>query len=240
MKMTLYFIRHGETDNNVKHRFIGRTDMPLNERGIEQAQCVGRAMSGIRLDALYTSPYQRAVMTAEQICSGRDLQMVKDPGLCEIDCGDWDGLGREEIEERWPGMIELWQHQPDKLEMPNGETFQQVQDRAFRTFLNIVEKERGKAVAVTSHMLTIQLILARMLNIPIRDVWKMRRLDNASITELAIYDGGEFEIIRWGDDRHLPDHLKNTFVKIAGFIEKSYTETYHTSNLVGRHKYLNR
>lgn len=237
MTTTLYIVRHGETDNNYTHRFIGSTDHPLNERGQAQAACLREPFSRLRLDAVYSSPRLRALMTAEQIRGDRAMPIICDDGLAEIHCGQWEGLNRAEIEEKWPGMIDLWQFRPDELHMPDGETFAEVQERAVNALVGIVRRERGRSVAVACHMLTIQLIMARLLNVPVREVWNMVRIENTSISTMEIYDNGDFEIIRWGDDSHLPDELKTGYVRIAGFVQKSYNADYDVIKVEGRHNF---
>ncbi|MDO4572918.1 MAG: histidine phosphatase family protein, partial [Clostridia bacterium] len=229
----LYIVRHGETDSNDKHRFIGKTDMPLNERGMQQAACLDEPMRAVNLDRIYSSPYLRTMMTAEHVRAGRDIEIIADKALCEIDCGEWEGLNREEIEARWPGMISIWQFEPEKLQMPGGESFQEVQERAVNAIVRIVHENRGRDIGITSHMLTIQLIMCRLLGIPIHEVWNMQRLENTSVTSIDIWGNGEFEIIRWGEDSHLPDALKNPYVKIAGFVQRDFKEAYDLGRVEG-------
>jgi broad specificity phosphatase PhoE len=236
MKTRIYFIRHGETDYNVQHRFQGSTDNPLNERGLEQASSLWEPMSKISLDTIYVSPYKRTMQTAEQVLAGRSIPLVYEPRLREIHCGQWEGLDRKQIESRWPGMIELWEHRPDKLQMPDGESFQQVQNRSVDAFKEILEREKGKNTAIVTHMLTIQLIMSQLLNIPIRDVWHMVRLENTSITTIDFCSNNEFEVVKWGEDSHLQEHLRNPYVRIAGFVQKSQAR-YDTSFVEGRHSY---
>ncbi len=230
---TVYIIRHGETDFNKLHRFIGSTDHELNERGIAQAETLRAPMSRVHLDRIYSSPYKRTMMTAERVRNGRDIEIVTDRGLCEIHCGQWEGLNRDEIEARWPGQINLWESQPDLLHMEDGETFKEVQDRAIKAFCEIVKKEQNKSIAVTCHMLTIQLIMAKLLNIPICDVWQMVRLENTSITTMEIAENGSFEVVRWADETHLPLSLRNPNVKIAGIHNESFEAKYDLSDVLG-------
>ncbi|HOE88530.1 MAG TPA: histidine phosphatase family protein [Sphaerochaeta sp.] len=236
MKTRIYFIRHGETDYNVQHRFQGSTDNPLNERGLEQASCLWSPMSKFHLDKIYVSPYKRTMQTAKQVLAGRDIPVIPEPKLSEIHCGQWEGLVRTEIEERWPGMIDLWEHRPDELHMPDGESFKQVQDRSVQALKEILEKEAGKSVAIVTHMLTIQLIMSKLLGIPIREVWKMVRLENTSITTIDFSSNKEFEVIKWGEDSHLHEHLKNSYVRIAGFVQKDHAK-YDTSVIEGKHPF---
>ena len=231
---TVYIIRHGETDFNRLYRFIGSTDHPLNERGIAQAETLRKPMSAIKLDRIYSSPMKRTLMTAERVRNGRGIEIVREPGLREINCGAWEGLNREEIEARWPGEIDLWEKRPHLLHMEGGETFAQVQERAISAFCKIVSRERGNCIAAVSHMLTIQLIMGKLLNVPISDVWEMVRLENTSITTMTIEDGGDFEVVRWADDTHLPQSLKNANVKIAGVHNTGFEAKYDISDVEGR------
>ena len=234
---TVYIIRHGETENNRLYKFVGSTDQPLNDRGIAQAETLRKPMSEVHLDRIYTSPYLRTTMTAERVRNGRDIEIVGDRGLCEIHCGKWEGLGKPEIEALWPGQIELWEHTPDLLHMEDGETFSQVQERAVKAFTDIVKKEHGNSIAVVSHMLTIQLIMAKLLSVPIRDVWQMVRLENTSITTMQIHDNGDFEVLRWADESHLPEELRNKNVKIAGIHNTEFTAKYTVGDVEGIHHF---
>lgn len=234
---TVYIIRHGETENNRLYKFVGSTDQPLNDRGIAQAETLREPMSRVHLDRIYTSPYLRTTMTTERVRNGRDIEVIADSGLCEIHCGKWEGLGKPEIEARWPGQIELWEHTPDLLQMEDGETFAQVQERAVKAFTDIVKKERGNSIAVVSHMLTIQLIMAKLLSVPIRDVWQMVRLENTSITTMRISGNGDFEVLRWADETHLPEELRNKNVKIAGIHNTEFTAKYNVGDVEGTHHF---
>lgn len=234
---TVYIIRHGETENNRLYKFVGSTDQPLNDRGIAQAETLRKPMSEVHLDRIYTSPYLRTTMTAERVRNGRDIEVIGDRGLCEIHCGKWEGLGKPEIEALWPGQIELWEHTPDLLHMEDGETFSQVQERAVKAFTDIVKKEHGNSVAVVSHMLTIQLIMAKLLSVPICDVWQMVRLENTSITTMQIHDNGDFEVLRWADESHLPEELRNKNVKIAGIHNTEFTAKYTVGDVEGIHHF---
>lgn len=217
MPTTLYIIRHGETDSNYTHRFSGSTENPLNERGMAQAACLRAPFAEKQLDAVYSSPRLRAVKTAEAARGDRNIPVIIDEGLAEIHCGEWEGLNRDEIESRWPGMIELWQFCPEELHMPGGETFAEVQERTVNSVVNIVRRERGKCVAIACHMLAIQLIMAKLMSVPINKVWKMPTIGNTSVSTLRVYDNGDFEVVGWGDSSHLTDELREGCAKVAGF-----------------------
>jgi broad specificity phosphatase PhoE len=121
--------------------------------------------------------------------------------------------------------------------MEGGETFAEVQERAIRGIIEIVNRERGKSIAIACHMLTIQLIMAKLLQVPIRDVWEMVRLENTSITTMNIEDNGDFEVVRWADDSHLPEELKNANVKVAGIHNTSFDAKYDITDVEGKHHF---
>ena len=235
---TLYIVRHGETDLNRAGRFCGSTDMPLNERGLAQAQTLREPMSKIELDRIYSSPLDRAVKTAECIRGGRNIEIITENGLQEIDCGKWETLRRDEIEERWQGGIELWETKPDLLRMEDGETFEEVQARVSRALLDILRRERGHKIAIACHLMTIQMIMLTALQAPIRDIWKVvPTATNASITTIEIEDNGDFRVVRWSDDRHIPACLKDSNLKVANMDDVLAGASHTMDDVLGKHHF---
>jgi broad specificity phosphatase PhoE len=110
MQSTLLLIRHGETEWNVARRYQGQLDSPLTERGIAQAEAIGRRILELReFDAapVVASPLGRARQTAAIICAKRRSPAFgTDERLREVTLGSWDGLFRDEIAARSPGIFE--------------------------------------------------------------------------------------------------------------------------------------
>ena len=235
---TLYIVRHGETDLNRQGRFCGSTDQVLNERGLAQAETLREPMSKIALDRIYSSPLKRAVKTAECIRGGRDIEIVTADGLSEIDCGEWETLRRDEIEKRWPGGIGLWETAPDLLRMEGGETFEDVQKRVSRALTDIVHRERGHRVAIACHLMTIQMIMLTVMQAPIRDIWKVvPTATNTSITTIEIEDNGDFRVVRWSDDSHLPASLKDANQKVANMDGVLNSSQYNITDVESKHHF---
>ena len=107
MKTTVILIRHGETDWNVLHRFQGLTDIPLNDTGRQQAGFAKNGLGDMEIDAIYTSPLQRAVETAEIIRGDREIPIYPTEGLREMGIGEWEGLLVSEIDEKYPGWYDI-------------------------------------------------------------------------------------------------------------------------------------
>jgi broad specificity phosphatase PhoE len=100
---TTVLLRHGDTDLSPEHRFSGLRDLPLSASGTRQAKAAAcRLAAGAPMDAVVSSPLQRAVATAAIASGELGLTAVIDDDLRETDFGDWDGFTLEEIQERWP------------------------------------------------------------------------------------------------------------------------------------------
>lgn len=89
--MTLYIMRHGETAWNVLRRFQGRSDIPLNEKGVTLAEVTARGLADVPFDLAFTSPLSRARQTAEIVLRGRDVPLADEPRLIEIAFGAYEG-----------------------------------------------------------------------------------------------------------------------------------------------------
>jgi broad specificity phosphatase PhoE len=89
---TLLLVRHGETDWNAERRWQGHADVPLNERGRDQAERLAEELENARVDAVYSSDLSRARETAEIVGARLGVPVVLDPALREIDVGSREGL----------------------------------------------------------------------------------------------------------------------------------------------------
>lgn len=92
----IYIVRHGQTDYNVEGRYAGRIDVPLNDKGIEQANIIKEELKDIQFDKVYCSPLNRAITTAH-IISNQDL--IIDDRIIERNNGLLEGKLKTEINE---------------------------------------------------------------------------------------------------------------------------------------------
>ena len=98
----LIAVRHGETAWNVEARLQGQIDIPLNERGEEQARRAARSLADDRPDIVVSSDLARARATAETIASFNRVPLFLDPALRERSFGSFEGMTHTEVEQRWP------------------------------------------------------------------------------------------------------------------------------------------
>ena len=135
----IYVVRHGETEWNALNKVLGRTDMPLNAKGIEQAHEVARSLKGLKIDVILCSPLCRARQTADAVSEELGIRYKIDDRLTEQDFGSFEGVCRFDSE-----------YQAAKREFfaryPGGESFFDV---AARVFSLIRELDGTNALLVT-------------------------------------------------------------------------------------------
>ncbi len=206
---TLYLVRHGETDNNKSGCFNGcGSNQSLNETGRRQAACLAAPFAEISPDVLYASPLARATETARALCGDLPLDIIPADTLREMDMGDFEGMPFAEAERLRPGLMHDWFFDPDKVEMPNGERFDEVRDRAVEALAQLVRQNRGKRVAVVSHGALLQLAVSTFLGLPIVRRKQIPHLHNTGYYVLEIEDNGEFVLAKANCCDHLPTALQ--------------------------------
>lgn len=111
--MRLIWLRHGETDGNVRRLYIGHRDLPLNERGQKQTEQLAKKLSGEQITAIYTSDLTRARQSAQKLLTYfPHVRYQETPLLRECNFGEWDGLTYDEICTRDREGFERWFQDP--------------------------------------------------------------------------------------------------------------------------------
>jgi len=166
---TIILCRHGETDWNRQGRYQGRTDVPLNARGREQARELACRLARERIDVVYSSTLERAYETARAIAQVHGLDVRRDPRLDEIDQGSWEGLRRDEIALRHPAELEAWQHHPIDLRLPGGETLEEVRVRVRAALDDMMLLHEGKVICLVAHSVSMAVIKHELQGLTLRE-----------------------------------------------------------------------
>jgi probable phosphomutase (TIGR03848 family) len=189
--MSLFLlIRHGENDYVKTGRLPGQIDgIHLNERGQKQAQALGEALKEVPIRAIYSSPLERAMETAEPIARARNLQIVPEPALRDADVGKWQGKSIKSL--RLTNAWKIVQHSPSRFTFPDGESFPGVQTRIVNALEGIARKHNKPkdVVAVIFHADPIKLAVAHFLGLPL-DHFQRLSCDTGSLTALYIGEMG--------------------------------------------------
>ncbi len=197
----IYLIRHGETESNRKGIFRGRLDVPLSQNGKVQAADLKRYFENIPVDTVYTSPLKRAVETAETVFPNHTP--VKEKWLNNLDLGEWSGMEKNVVKERFPEMWDDWVKRPESIRFPRGERLLDVQKRVSIFLGNVAYGEDENVVAV-SHRSVLKVLIAYTMGMEKYYYWKFH-LDNASVSLLRLGDDRRFTLVKLNDTHHLQD-----------------------------------
>lgn len=177
----LYFLRHGQTTWNAdSNRYAGVSDVPLTELGIQQARRGGELIRDLEFDAVFCSGLSRALETAKLALDGRDVPIVQDPRLNEMNYGDWEGKNHAEILAEPDNHWQDWALDPDAWRPgKNGELASELVARATAFLFDAMQP--GRTVLAVAHHTTGRLLIAHMLEMPLAN-YRRLQLDNASLS----------------------------------------------------------
>lgn len=182
-------IRHGETDFNKKMLLPGHLPgIHLNKNGQRQAQVLAEALAAAPIKAIYSSPLERTLETAEPLARLLKLDIVPMPGLLEMDCGEWQGLSVKKLRRQ-----KVWQpvqRQPSLFRFPGGESIFDCQVRMVQTIDTLrTTHPPTDLIACFSHADPIKEAVAFYLGLPL-DHYQRLTLTPASVTALHIGENG--------------------------------------------------
>lgn len=182
---TILLIRHGENEYVKKGRLAGRLpDVHLNEKGRQQSRLLAETLKDAPIKAVYASPLERTLETAAPIAAALNLPVIPNPGLLEIDFGEWQNKTLKELRRR-----KLWrivQQTPSGVCFPGGESFSAAQARIIDALEALCQKHSPKELIVcVSHSDSIKLAVAYYLGMHI-DHFQRLTVVPASMTTLYI------------------------------------------------------
>jgi len=188
----LILLRHGETEWSQAGKHTGRTDVPLTVRGAAAAAALAPMLAECDIVAAFSSPAQRAVLTAE-LAGLTDVE--QDPDLWEWDYGGYEGLTTPQIQEQRPGWY-LWRDGviPGDAAHP-GESVRQVGERTDRVLALVQPLLALGDVALVAHGHVLRVLTARYLRLA-PDEGKLFRLDTGTVSALGL-EHDEPIILSW-------------------------------------------
>lgn len=193
-------VRHGETEWNVGEVFRGRVDIELNETGIKQAEKLAEYLGNRRLKTIYSSPLQRALKTAEIIARQHKLAVAITPGLIDFNYGQWQGLSHREVKDSYKELYGEWATHPERVKMPDGESLEDVRQRAMGVVTDIITGHNGTVVLV-SHRVVNKVLICALLGLDNSHFWKIKQ-DTGGMT-IFTYENGRFVLTRHNDTSYL-------------------------------------
>jgi broad specificity phosphatase PhoE len=192
---TIVLVRHGHTAFNKggpEHdQFRGTSDIPLDDRGLLEAEATARAVATRwQPAAVYSSPLQRAMKTADAIARQCGLSPIPEPALLDINYGSlgWTGLTVSEAALQQPRLVDAWLNAPEKFRAPDGDSLQGIRRRVTHLLKRLALLHNGETIVLVSHDLVIRLALLAAMGLPTHDFWRIRQ-DTCAINVLQHQDG---------------------------------------------------
>jgi len=184
---TILLIRHGENEYVKKGRLAGRLPgVHLNENGRKQAEEIAKTLENAPIKAVYSSPLDRTMETAEPIARVKGLEIIPREGLTEIDFGEWQDKTLKSLQ-----RLKLWkvvQGRPSMMRFPGGETFAEAQHRVVQELNSLASQhEPHDLIVCVSHSDLIKLAASFYLGQPL-DLFQRIMVGTASITTLHIQE----------------------------------------------------
>lgn len=182
----LLLIRHGANDAHKEGILTGWTPgVHLNQDGRAQAEALAQRLASVEIEAVYASPLERTLETAEIVAAPHGLPVVVREDLGEIRLGRWTGQPLEKLRKR-----RLWrkvQFVPSVMRFPGGESFLEVQSRAVAELERLCAKHPQQTIAVVSHSDVIKAVVAYTIGLHL-DLFQRLVVATASLTVLDVGD----------------------------------------------------
>jgi broad specificity phosphatase PhoE len=204
--LSLYLVRHGQTDASLNNRFCGRIDPPLNATGLAMADALAARYGHEGWVEIIASPLVRAHQTAAPTARAAGIPVATDDGLVEIAYGDWEGRAEADVERDDAARFHAWAAHPGRVAPPGGESGAEIAVRALAAVERIRARHATGKVLVVSHKATLRVLVCALLGI---DVDGFRSRIAQKVCAISIIDfkssGPLLQVL--GDTSHLPPAL---------------------------------
>ena len=198
--MRLLLARHGQTDDNIRGRIQGQRDVPLNEKGRDQARLLSRRLGGDKIDVIYASPLRRAWETAMTVAAPHQVEILANDSLKEAAYGAWEGLTWNEIRNKYPLAFAEWAVDRDRV--PDGaENVHDLAQRVYGFLDHVRTTHRDGTVLVVAHGGPLRVMVCAGFGIPVEKSVDMA-IDNTALSELTFAPRGAI-LRRHNDTAHL-------------------------------------
>jgi broad specificity phosphatase PhoE len=208
MTLNLYFLRHGQTASSRGNLFCGSIDPGLTEDGEVMAKEFAHAYSSTLWKAIYCSPRERAILTAEPLADALKIELQIRDGLQEINYGKWEGKDVETVDREYHDDYLRWLADPAWNPPTDGESAMTIAARALEVIEEISQKHDDGNVLVVSHKATIRILLCSLLGI---DAGRFRFRLGMPVASISIVEFGKHgPLLKVLADRsHLSQRLRD-------------------------------
>jgi broad specificity phosphatase PhoE len=198
---SIYLVRHGQTAWNKEEIFRGRTDVPLDETGLKQAELAGQYFKGMEIHGIYSSPLSRAWQTAQKIAQFQNLKVEPLEGILDMSFGNWEGHAHQEIRKMDGKTYRQWVESPHLVKLPGGESLDDVRGRAMGTLEKVIRKHQRETLILVSHRVVCKVLICAILGLDNSHFWQIAQ-DTTAIN-LIQYKNGRYILSLMNETCHL-------------------------------------
>ena len=189
--MKLILIRHGQSEANRDGYVAGRLDVPLSEKGIEQAKEIAKELRNEKINVCFCSPLKRAKDTAKEIIKFHpSVQIVYDERITNRNFGDSEGKKVDLLIE----TMESFEGEFDDFKPYNGESVKELTER-IKSFLDVLSEYNDKTIILVAHNWVVRIIISILTKKSVEELYKKRTISNASAIILELKNGKFLEIL---------------------------------------------
>jgi broad specificity phosphatase PhoE len=189
MATSFLFLRHGESEANIKGILAGRNSgVNLTAKGRDQISDLAQDLLARKIDLAFTSPLERTMQSSALFLATRNIPLTVDPAFVEMDYGSWSGkkLAILAKKKEW----KIIQSDPERFTFPGGESFAAANIRIQNRLNELILKNprQDKTILIVTHGDIIKMAMAYALGLPLQKFQNFR-VDTASISEIVFHQG---------------------------------------------------
>jgi alpha-ribazole phosphatase len=169
----LFLVRHGEITTSREWRYVGHLDVDLTDTGIKQMRRIGERLKNERVDVLLSSDLRRTMKGAEIVGAILGLTPELQAAFREINLGEWEGLTRDEIVEKFPADFDERSQNLPYFRIRNGESFADLKTRVIRQLDLVLEEYKGKNIALIAHGGVNRVIITHVLGMALNNLTRI-------------------------------------------------------------------
>lgn len=183
--LTIFLIRHGETEDNIKSIVMGQNDSPLSKKGAQTAKRFRNYFNSnnVKVDKLYVSDLGRALQTARIINKNIQSSLETTPEFRETNYGIYNGKLRS-----WVESVCLEYKTDTNYRFPDGESKEEMKKRVIKALSRIEKENRNATILIITHGGPIRAVLSHYKNIDLTSM-KEVKLSHEYIAKLTVENG---------------------------------------------------
>ncbi|MBR2374087.1 MAG: histidine phosphatase family protein [Lentisphaeria bacterium] len=197
-----YFIRHGQTADNLKGILQGHRDTDLDEVGLRQAEALAERLRGIEVDGIFTSDLRRTSQTAAAIGKVLAQEPVPMKELREWHLGELEGKCWTELKEQYPEIVDCFNVEMDDIAVPGGESHEVFENRIFQCLEKLGREWCGKRIILVTHGGVMRAVFKHIVG-PVAAGNILPISSNASYSNAVRYADGRWRLRCWNDVAHI-------------------------------------